>query len=75
MYGGSLLLAFLLNYLLSWVTWARLDTNKKWSFIFPLIHCYKQFGETKLISLFKYYYYLCMYFRSISNHLPHLEEP
>ena len=56
MYGGSLLLAFLLNYLLSWVTWARLDTNKKWSFIFPLIHCYKQFGGTKLISLFKYYY-------------------
>ena len=44
-YAGSLFCVFLLNYSLSWITWFRLDSNKKCSFLFPLLNCYPQFGK------------------------------
>ena len=46
-YASSLLFVFLLNYIVSWITWARLtEVSMRWNtFIFPLLNCFPQFGE------------------------------
>ena len=40
-----LLLPFLLNYIVSFLTWWRNDTNKKTSFIFALLNFYAPYGK------------------------------
>ena len=46
-FASALLLIFLLNYIVSWITWARLtEVSMRWdTFIFPLVNCFPQFGE------------------------------
>ena len=46
-YASALLFIFLLNYLMSWINWARLtEVSRRWNtFIFPLLNCFPQFGE------------------------------
>ena len=36
---------FLLNYIMAFVTWWRLDNNKKFSFIFALLNLYAPYGK------------------------------
>ena len=48
MYASSLLLVFLINYIISMITWARKyqnDCEIHWNFIFPLLNWYQQYGE------------------------------
>ena len=40
-----LLVPFLLNYIVSFITWWRNDTNKKISFIFALLNLYAPYGK------------------------------
>ena len=50
---GSLLLApFLLNYLLSWNLWRRMEKNKRLSWIPALVNCYPQYNAAKVIHAF-----------------------
>ena len=44
-YGILLLVPFLLNYIVSFFTWMRLDNNKKYSFIFVLLNIYAPYGK------------------------------
>ena len=46
-FASALLLIFLLNYIVSWITWAKLTevSRRRKTFIFPLINCFPQFGE------------------------------
>ena len=46
-FASSFLFFFLLTYLISWITWARLtELPRRWyTFIFPLLNCFPQFGE------------------------------
>ena len=46
-YASALLFIFLLNYLVSWINWARLtEYSMRWNtFIFPLLNYFPQFGE------------------------------
>ena len=56
-----LLVPFLLNYIVSFITWWRNDTNKKISFIFALLNLYAPYGKFVLggwgIAIFLYNYY------------------
>ena len=56
-YGSLLLLPFLLNYLICWYTFYREEKYKKYTFIFPLLNLYPQFGTThfnkKIVGLFR----------------------
>jgi len=47
--GGILLVPFLLNYLLTWIVWWRIDKMKKISFISTTLSCYPQFCAAKVI--------------------------
>ena len=47
-FGVMLLLPFLLNYFASFITWSRLDNNKKITFIFPLLNLYAPYGKSFL---------------------------
>ena len=46
-FASTFLFFFLLNYLISWISWARLtDVSGRWNtFIFPLFNIFPQFGE------------------------------
>ena len=44
-YATLLLIPFLLSYIMSFITWWRLDTNKKFSFIFAFLNLYAPYGE------------------------------
>ena len=39
------LVAFLLAYLKQFHTWFTVNDDKKWTFIFPLLNIYQQFGK------------------------------
>ena len=56
-YASLLLLPFLLNYLICWYTFYREEKYKKYTFIFPLLNLYPQFGTThfnkKIVGLFR----------------------
>ena len=45
-YASVLLVPFLLNYVVCWYTFYREARYKKYTFIFPLLNLYPQFGET-----------------------------
>ena len=45
-YASLLLVAFLLNYVVCWYTFYREARYKKYTFIFPLLNLYPQFGKT-----------------------------
>ena len=51
-YASSLLVVFLINYIVSMITWARIHQKGKresfrinWNFLFPLLNCYQQYGD------------------------------
>ena len=44
-FGVMLMIPFLLSYIMAFVTWWRLDNNKKFSFIFALLNLYAPFGK------------------------------
>ena len=44
-FGVMLLVPLILNYLLSIYTWIRLENNKKFTFIFPLLNLYAPYGK------------------------------
>ena len=50
-FGTALLIPFLLSYIACFLTWARLNKNKKKTFIFPLLNIYPQFGKKTSPSL------------------------
>ena len=60
-YASMLLVPFIINYIFSFTTWWRLDTNKKISFIFALLNLYAPYGKFGLggwgIAIFLYNYY------------------
>ena len=72
-YASSLLFVFLLNYLMSWITWARLSevTMMKMTFIFPLLNCFPQFGEfyKPILTPYDYGGYTVAFATFISNYL------
>ena len=41
----AMLIPFLLNYLVCFITFLRKEKNKKFTFIFPLLNIYPQFGK------------------------------
>ena len=41
----AMLIPFLLNYIVCFITFLRKDKNKKFTFIFALLNIYPQFGE------------------------------
>ena len=43
-FGISLMIPYLFNYLISFLTWWRLEKKKKKTFVFPLINIYAQLG-------------------------------
>ena len=45
-YASVLLVPFLLNYVVCWYTFYREARYKKYTFIFPLLNLYPQFGKT-----------------------------
>ena len=45
-YASLLLVPFLLNYVACWYTFYREARYKKYTFIFPLLNLYPQFGKT-----------------------------
>ena len=45
LFGLMMLVPFLLNYLLSIYTWNRLENNKRFTFIFPLLNLYAPYGK------------------------------
>ena len=45
LFGLMLMIPFLLNYIMAFVTWWRLDNNKKCSFIFALLNLYAPYGK------------------------------
>ena len=47
---ATLLLApFLVNYILTWICWGKLDKKKHFTWIFPLLACYPQYCAGKII--------------------------
>ena len=50
-YAGSLLTPFLLNYVLTWLLWWRMDKRKLLSWIPVLLCCYPQYCAAKVILL------------------------
>ena len=44
-FGVSLLVPFLINYLVCFLTWWRLETQKSSTFIFPILNIYPQLGQ------------------------------
>ena len=56
-YASVLLVPFLLNYVACWYTFYREARYKKYTFIFPLLNLYPQFGTThfnkKIVGLFR----------------------
>ena len=44
-FGISMMIPYLFNYLICFLTWWRLDKTKKKSFFFPLINIYTQLGR------------------------------
>ena len=44
-FGFSMMVPYLINYLICFLTWHRLDLTKKKSFLFPLLNTYTQLGE------------------------------
>ena len=44
-FGISMMIPFFFNYLISFLTWWRLDKMKKQSFFFPMINIYTQLGR------------------------------
>ena len=52
-FATALLIPFLLNYTLSFITWYNLNENseqKKHTFIFPLLNIYPQYGRILIIN-------------------------
>ena len=47
-YASLLLVPFLLNYVACWYTFYREARYKKYTFIFPLLNLYPQFGKTNI---------------------------
>ena len=45
-HASVLLVPFLLNYVVCWYTFCREARYKKYTFIFPLLNLYPQFGKT-----------------------------
>ena len=45
LYATMLLIPFLLNYIISFSVWWKLDNNKKFSFIFALLNLYAPYGD------------------------------
>ena len=41
----AMLIPFLLNYIVCFITFLRKEKNKKFTFIFPLLNIYPQFGK------------------------------
>ena len=71
-YASVLLVPFLLNYVACWYTFYREARYKKYTFIFPLLNLYPQFGKTNISmdnNLPDYY------FRGFKNCLHPLQEP
>ena len=56
-YASVLLVPFFLNYVVCWYTFYREARYKKYTFIFPLLNLYPQFGTThfnrKIVVLFR----------------------
>ena len=48
LFGIMLMIPFLLNYIMAFITWWRLDNNKKVSFIFALLNLYAPYGKFTL---------------------------
>ena len=45
-FGITLMIPFLLNYAICFITWCRLEKRKKETFLFPLINMYSQSGRS-----------------------------
>ena len=65
----AMLLPFLLNYVVCLITFFRRETNRRFTFIFPLLNIYPQFGENHHIKRNQRNYYL-QYFRGRQDNLP-----
>ena len=56
-YGGhpkfatALLVPFLLNYILSWLAWARLEKYRLRTFLWPALNLYPQYRAARLVKL------------------------
>ena len=51
-FGTALLIPFLANYLLSWLTWARLEKNKKGTWWLPALNIYPQYRAARVVTMF-----------------------
>ena len=51
-FATALLIPFLLNYVLSWLAWARLEKNKLRTFLWPALNLYPQYRAARLVKLF-----------------------
>ena len=51
LFAVMLLVPFSLNYFMSFITWLRLNNNKKFSFIFALFNLYAPFGKVFIFDL------------------------
>ena len=70
-YASMLLVPFIINYIFSFTTWWRLDTNKKISFIFALLNLYAPYGEVFIFFLITSHFKCC---RGIESRDKALEE-
>merc|ERR1711936_170268 len=51
-YATTLLIPFLLNYILAWIAWGRLETNKLKTFLCPALNLYPQYRAGRVVKLF-----------------------
>ena len=63
-YASSLLFIFLFNYLISWITWARLTevSRRRSTFIFPSLNCFPQFGKFTIPTGYKSQNKTCLHY-------------
>ena len=54
-YASVLLVPFLLNYVACWYTFYREARYKKYTFIFPLLNLYPQFGKALIRKIFRFF--------------------
>ena len=51
-FGTALLIPFLANYFLSWLTWARLEKDKRGSWWLPALNIYPQYRAARVVTMF-----------------------
>ena len=51
-FATALLIPFMLNYILSWLAWTRLERNKQATFIWPVLNLYPQYRAVQVVKLF-----------------------